>query len=684
MTQDNRGKRSFDARLDLVPTEPGVYLMKDGAGQVIYVGKANSLRQRLRSYFAANPVGSDKVLAMIRRIEDFTYLVTQNELEALVLESNLIKRYQPFYNILLKDDHDYPYIKVTLQDEYPRVMKAYRVGDDVKKGARYYGPYLNGDLNRALRTIHQMFALKTCRRVFPRDVGKERPCLNYYIHRCVGPCLGTVSAEDYRAEVMKVCAYLEGRYDGIVRNLESQMAEASEDLKFEKAAVLRDRARSLRALEDSQHAVLDIRFDGDALGLAGNEAEVAVLKLEIRGGKVIGTSTFFLDAAASEPPAVLEAFIMQYYPTLGDRVPSRILLSETIPDRETLESYLAEIRGKGSVSLEVPQRGERRRVLEMAMENAAQALRRRTLLAGSSQTALDAALQYLGEVLELQQPPFRVEAFDISNMGTNDMACGMVVFENGRVRRNAGRLFNIKMVEGIDDYAAMREAVERRLNHLGDEKFGLKPDVILLDGGRGHVSTIVDLLNSRGIEDIAVAGMVKDARHRTRGLVLSDGRIMELAESIRAGDKETDLDAGSGLTITDQDSGLGVGQVFEEDTGSYGREHQRALLRLLAAIQNEAHRLANKQRQKMAKNRTTRFSLEDIPGVGPARRKVLMKAFASIKAIREASYEEILEHAPSLGPSVARNVWEHYHPEEAEQLAETEALSEEASLEDNL
>ena len=666
MTQDKRGGcQPFDARMDLVPTDPGVYLMKDGAGQVIYVGKAVNLRQRLRSYFTENPVGSEKVLAMIRRIEDFTYLVTRNELEALILESNLIKRYQPFYNILLKDDHDYPYIKVTLQEEYPRVMKAYRIGDDVKEGARYYGPYLNGDLNRALRTIHQMFALKTCRRVFPRDVGKERPCLNYYIHRCVGPCLGTVSADDYRAEVMKVCAYLEGRYDGIVRNLEDQMLEASEGLKFEKAAVLRDRVRSLRALEEGQHAVLDIRFDGDALGLAGNAAEVAVLKLEIRKGKIIGTSTFFLDAAASEPAEVLEAFILQYYPTVGERMPTRILIPEELSNIESLEGFLSETRGKGTVRLEVPKRGERRRVLELAMENATQALRRRTLVAGSSQTALDAALQYLGEALNLVQPPFRVEAFDISNMGTNDMTCGMVVFENGRVRRNAGRLFNIKWVEGIDDYAAMREAVERRLNRLGDEKFGMKPDVILLDGGRGHVSAIVDLLASRGIEDIAVAGMVKDQRHRTRGLVLADGRILELAESIRRGERETDLDAGAGLTVMDQDSGLGVGEIFLEDNEEYGREHQRALLRLLAAIQNEAHRLANKQRQKMAKKRTTRFSLEDIPGVGPARRKILMKAFPSIKAIREASYEEILEQAPELGSNVARNVWAHYHPEEA-------------------
>lgn len=650
-----QSNESFEARLDLVPTSPGVYLMKDATGSVIYVGKAINLRRRLASYFASTPQGNEKVMAMISHIRDFSYLICQNELESLVLESNLIKRYQPFYNILLKDDHDYPYIRVTLNEMYPRVMKAYRVGPDEQEGAKYYGPYLNGDLWQALRTIHKLFPLKTCKRVFPRDIGKERPCLNYYMKRCIAPCLGTISAERYRNVVLEVCDFLEGRYSGIQKQLKEEMLEASEALDFERAAVLRDRLDSLNKLSEKQLAVLDTTFDGDALGLARNASEVCVLKLEIRQGKITGTSTYFLDASANSDEEVTRAFIEQYYPRAAS-VPQIVLTSIAalaVPndDNQNLEDFLSELVGK-RVQINYPQRGEKRHVLQMADQNAEQALKRRTIIAGSNQQSLDEALQLLAQILGMDYPPARIEAFDVSNTGKDDITCGMSVFENGRARRGQSRTFTIKNQVGQDDYGAMLEAIDRRLNHIGDEKFGHTPDLILLDGGLGHVNVVSQMLKNRGFETIPLAGMVKDNRHRTRGLVLQDGETIELAESL-------------GIIKTEGEDQSLKREIawFSEDPG-VEREQKLALLRLLSAIQNETHRIAGAANKRLNKKRQTKYQLEDIPGVGPKKRQKLMQAFRSIKEISQASVEELVEKVPSLGQATAESVYRHFHPEE--------------------
>lgn len=652
-------EKSFEARLDLVPTSPGVYLMKDASGSVIYVGKAVNLRQRLRSYFTPNPQGTEKVLAMISEIRDFDFLLCQNELETLILESNLIKRYNPFYNILLKDDRDYPYIRVTLNELYPRVMKAYRVGSDKNEGAKYYGPYLSGDLKKALKTIHAIFPLKTCKRVFPRDIGKQRPCLNYYMNKCIAPCLGTVSAERYRAVIDEVCEFLEGRYDGILSRLEEEMNEASEALNFEKAAVLRDRLSALRKLQEKQRAVLDTDFDGDVLGIARNNAEVCVLKLEVRSGKITGTSTYFIDAPASSDEDILTAFIEQYYPAAA-YVPPIILTSvpsladeSRSPGRE-LSRLLGELVGR-KVRLHFPQRGEKREVLSMADANAKQTLQRRTLIAGSNQQSIDAALRLLGRIVGLGRPPARIEAYDISNSGSEDIACGMAVFENGRARASQSRIFNIRHQDGQDDYAAMAEAVDRRLARLGDKNFGARPDLILADGGLGHVRTVEAVLRAHGIEDIALAGMVKDKRHRTRGLVLPNGVTVELEQSL--GMLE---DAGS-----DAGSSEELSVWFSSDPGME-RAQKLSLLRLLAAVQNETHRLAGKATRRLHKRRQSRYRLEQIPGIGPARRKKLLKAFRSLKEISESSAEEILERVPSLGEKTAQAVYDYFHQNEEE------------------
>ncbi len=683
MTTDNR----FDARLDLVPTSPGVYLMKDASGSVIYVGKAINLRQRLRSYFGPNPQGNEKVLAMISHIRDYSYLLCANELETLILESNLIKRYMPFYNILLKDDRDYPYIRVTLNELYPRIMKAYRIGPDEKEGAKYYGPYLNGDLWQALRTIHELFPLKTCKRVFPRDIGKERPCLNYYMNTCIGPCLGTVSADAYREVVQGVCDFLEGHYDGIYQSLKQEMTEASDRLDFERAAVLRDRIQTLTKLNDKQVAVLDTTFDGDALGLARNNAEVCVLKLEVRRGKITGTSTYFIDAPGSEDDEILTAFMEQYYPGAAN-IPPIILVSakalasipapssapdpapakaadralDTVDSADTLTTFLSELAGR-KVRIHNPQRGEKRDILRMADENAAQQLKRRTIIAGSNQQSIDEALQLLAQLVGLKYPPARIEAYDISNTGKDDIACGMAVFENGRSRRGQSRLFNIRNQEGQDDYSAMAQALDRRLSHLGDEQFGMRPDLILLDGGLGHVHAMMPVLATHKCEDIALAGMVKDKRHRTRGLVLANGQIIELEESLGLINGERNQDsAGS------PDVGAAVA-MFSGDP-STEREEKLALLRLLSAIQNETHRLANKANKNLNKKRQTRYKLEEIPGIGPAKRKALLQAFRTMKELAAFSEEDILAKAPSIGAKAAHAVYTHFHGEGADSDAE--------------
>ncbi len=666
MTHDGRLKPS-DARLDLVPASPGVYLMKDAAGSVIYVGKAINLRNRLRSYFTSNPKGSQKVMMMIEHIHDFDYLIAANELEALVLESNLIKRYQPFYNILLKDDHDYPYIKVTMNELYPRVLKAYRVGPDQKDGALYYGPYLNGDVNRAINTLHDIFPMKTCRREFPRDVGKERPCLNYYIHRCIGPCRGDVSADEYREVMKEVCDFLEGRYTGIIKEMEAQMDLASEMMEFEKAARIRDRIRSLEALSLKQTAVSSMDFDADALGIDRGPLEVCILKLEVRAGKISGTSTYFFDATTETDSEIITAFLSQYYPTAAT-IPAQILLAKPLEDEDTreLERTLSELAAR-KVSIHVPLRGDKRQVQELAERNAKETLRRRRMLAGSSQEAIDEGLSLIGELTNCAAAPARIEAFDISNMGDQDKACSMVVFIHGKASKKHYRQFKIKQVEGQDDYASLEEAISRRLDRLGDERFGSKPDLILVDGGLQHVAVISRMFQEKGI-DIPLAGMVKDKRHRSRGLALVTGEIVELAHAAGIQDSIPEKEDAFVHLAKNPLLNPAVNPAFDEsrarlemDIEGLEREQILRVLRLISAIQNEAHRFASRYQEKLGSKRRTKFKLETIPGIGPARRKALLSAMGSIKRISEATVEELLEKVPGLGEKQARAVYEHFH-----------------------
>lgn len=645
MDETNDRSNIVEARLDLVPTSPGVYLMKNAAGSVIYVGKAINLRNRLRSYFGPNPKGNEKVHAMIAHIRDFSYLLVNNELEALVLESNLIKRYQPFYNILLKDDHDYPYLRITMQEAYPRLVKAYRVGPDAAEGARYFGPYLAGDLYRALRSLHDIFPVKTCRRVFPRDIGRERPCLNYHIHRCIGPCRGDVSQADYRAVMQSVCDYLDGRYSRLIQDMRTDMQTASENLEFERAARIRDRLAALEKLTERQIAVSDIRNDCDALGLCRSGGELCVLKLEVRDGKISGTSTFFLSAEGEDDRDAAAAFVEQHYPVIGS-APPEILVGLPLEGerRAALETALAQLSGR-RVCLKQPVRGTKRALVEMAGQNAGETVRRRDLMRGTGRTAVDEALRMLQDLCGMEQPPARIEAYDISNTGPDDQACGMVVFEQGKPQRSQYRRFKIQRSDGQDDYAAMREAVTRRLAHgPGDARFGVLPDLILLDGGGNHVAVIRQAMAAAGTPPIAVAGMVKDGRHRTRGLALGGRVVAELAQNLG-------LARGT----------YGSDTVPPEQLTGYGRESQMALLRLLTAVQDEAHRYAGRYTETLGRKRRLKYHLEEIPGIGPAWRRKLMAAFKSIRAVSEADPAALLAALPGLGPVRAQAVFDHFH-----------------------
>lgn len=641
-------RKLLSAKLDLVTKSPGVYLMKDTAGSIIYVGKAVDLHSRLRSYFTSRPQGSAKVLAMISRITDFETIVCANEVEALMLESTLIKKHQPMYNILLRDDKDYPYIKVTLNEEYPRVLKAFRIGEDRKQGARYYGPYLAGDIKQALGVLRDIFPTKTCRRVFPRDIGKERPCLNYYIGKCIGPCKGDVPAAAYREVMENICRFLEGRYDVLLGDLKKNMQEAADNLHYELAALQRDRIQILEKLVGRQKVVSNRREDKDIISTARNGSEFCLQKLEVRDGRVVAAAAFFLPDSEQSEEEVLQAYISQHYPEIA-HIPVKIIVPVLPWESESLAELLGRLAGR-KIDIMLPRRGINRELLEMARKNAAASLQRHTLLGGNNYTSSREALRLLAQLVAPGNLLQRIEAIDISQTGEQDRTASLVVFQEGRPARQQYRRFRLNQGAGIDDYAAIREVLRRRLLRLQDSDFGTSPDLILVDGGKGQVSSARQILQEMNL-DIPLAGMVKDDRHRTRGLVTPEGRIIELRP-----DNLADLQDSSAFSLADSADSA-------SDTEYSLELRQRILLRFITAVQEEAHRFAGAYRSKLHKKRTMRFSLEDIPGVGPARRKILLQKFQSVKNIAAASQLE-LAAIPGLNENVAAAVYKHFHPED--------------------
>ena len=598
----------FDARLDTVPQTPGVYLMKDASGVVIYVGKAKKLRNRLKSYFGGGVIASPKVAAMVSHVADFEYTVVGSESEALLLENNLIKRYQPHYNILLRDDKGYPYICITLNEEYPRVFKAFRPEPAARKaGARYYGPYMNSDCNEVLKAILDIFPLKRCRKVFPRDIGKERPCLNYHIGKCMAPCLGTVSADDYRRMTKQIVLFFEGKYDGIEKDITEQMEKAAEALEFERAGVLRDRMIALKNISRNQRVFLSVERDVDAIGLYSDAGETCVRKLELREGRIVGSSTYFFPGDEREQADILSNFLMQYYEQ-APFVPPLVLIPYVPEDADvpSVEGFLSEKAGR-KVRLHVAERGELTELSELVKLNAREMMVRRILRGGNAGADPSAPLRYLESIMDAPEGSLsRAESFDISNLGNDDICAGMVVFKDGRPDRQSYRLFKMKRVTEQDDYASMRETLERRFAHSESDGFTW-PDIILVDGGAGQLNAVASVVRELpGTENIKLAGMVKNDHHKTSGIVFEDGREIRL----------------EGRELTDGEVGL---------------------LRFLTTVQNEVHRFAITYQRKLSGKRNMRYKLEGIPGIGPAKRKLLLESFGTIKAVSEASKENLAQ-----------------------------------------
>ena len=621
----------FDARLDTVPLSPGVYLMKDASGTVIYVGKAKKLRNRLRSYFGGGHISHPKVAAMVSHVADFEYVVVGTEAEALLLEANLIKHHMPQYNILLRDDKSYPYACITLNEEYPRVFKAFRPDEKARKaGARYFGPYMNGDLYNTMKTIEEIFPLKRCRKVFPRDIGKDRPCLNYHIGKCMAPCSGNVSAEEYRKMIFDIVAFFEGRYDGIKKTLTEQMEEASGNLDFERAAVLRDRLAALNGITEGQRVFQKIERDVDAVGIYSQAGETCVRKLELRSGRIVGSSTYFMKGDLGSVTEILTGFITQYYPGCGN-IPPMVLIPQTDEkeDADLLGEFLSAEAGR-KVRVYTPERGEMSDLLKMASLNAQEMMVRRILRGGGAEADPSYGMRLIERLMSLPENSLRrAESYDISNLGNDDICSGMVVFKDGRPDRQSYRLFKMKTVETQDDFASMRETLTRRFAH--DEKDGFEyPDLILVDGGKGQLSAVASVVRSLDLKrDIKLAGMVKNSKHRTSGLLLEDGTLYTL-------DKQEPSD------------------------------DEVVLLRFLSAVQNEVHRYAITYQKKLMKKRNIRYKLENITGIGPSKRKILLSELGSIKAVEDSDIET-LSAIKGISATDAKMIYEYFHGREDEQ-----------------
>ncbi len=602
--------------------------MKDASGVVIYVGKAKKLRNRLRSYFGGGKIIHPKVAAMVSHVADFEYVVVDSEAEALLLESNLIKRYMPQYNILLRDDKAYPYVCITLNEEYPRVFKAFRPDEKARReGARYYGPYMSGDLSNTLKAIDEIFPLKKCRKVFPRDIGKERPCLNHHIGKCMAPCSGKVSPSEYRNMIFDIVAFFDGRYDGIRKQLQEQMDEASEELDFERAAVLRDRLAALNAITKDQRVFLDVDRDVDAIGVYSQGGETCVRKLELRDGRIVGSSTYFLKGDTGTVSEIVSGFITQYYPDAANIPP--VVLVPAVEEEEDLDLLGGFLTGEAGRKVRVytPERGQMRKLLDLACVNAREMMVRRILRGGGAQADPAAGLRILEKMLGLQDGTLhRAESYDISNLGNDDICAGMVVFKDGRPDRKSYRLFRMKTVTAQDDFASMRETLTRRFSHDGRDGFEF-PDIILVDGGKGQLSAVASVVDSLELSrDIPMIGMVKNSRHRTAGVVMTDGTEIML-------DKQ---------------------EPSDDDI---------VLLRFLSSVQNEVHRFAITYQKKLAGKRNMRYKLENIKGIGPSKRRALLSSLGSVKAVEEADIKT-LEGIKGITGTDARNIRMYFHGEE--------------------
>ena len=607
--------RRFSTRLAAVPLEPGVYLHRDAGRKVLYVGKSASLRDRLRSYFGSKKNLDPKSVELVSRIDDFEYIVTASEQEALLLENSLIKEHKPKYNIRLKDDKTYPYIKVDLAEDFPRIYVTRRTADD---GARYFGPFASaGSVRKTLDLLKRLFPYRSCTKTITGN--DSRPCLEYHIKRCVAPCTGYASRNDYSEVIAQVVMFLEGNTKEIVSDLKTTMLEASDNLEFERAGALRDRLKAIEKVYEGQNVVGLGREELDVIGAAYGGEEAWVEIFFIRQGKLIGRDHFTMSGTREEEgQEILARFIEQFYSS-ASHVPRKILVPESITDKEVVAGWL-ETKRKGPVEINVPQRGAKRRLIEMVTTNAAQGLEQLKLKWISDSTRMETAMSELQEELNLPRSPKRIECYDVSHIqGTNTVA-SMSVFQDGKPLSSNYRRFKIKSHDGNDDFASMREVLSRRFKRLknardgGEENasFAAAPDLVLIDGGKGQLSSAVEVMLHLGLQDIQLASIAK----REEEIFLPD--------------------AAEPVIMPKNSQGL-----F-----------------LLQRARDEAHRFAVTFHRNLRGKSSVKSALDLVPGIGPKRRKMLIRSFGSVKGIREAS-EDQLAAAPGMTAKVARQIKEH-------------------------
>lgn len=586
-----------------LPTEPGVYLMKNSAGGIIYVGKAKALKNRVTSYFRLNSQHTAKTLKLVEQIFDFEFIVTQTELDALVLEASLIKLHQPKYNILLKDDKGYNYIKVTRED-YPRIT--YTLNNSDKK-ADYIGPFTSGfTVKQAVEEANTIFCLPTCRKKFPRDFNKERPCLNHHIKRCMGVCEGKISSEEYKKIVAEAIKYLESGSKTSVAELTREMEQAAEALEFERAARLRDRIAAITRLT-TQQKILDYKQEYDIVGMAVNVGLASFAVIKYRGGRLVDKENFFIGEEYAESE-MRRDFLLSYYADRED-IPREIYVDEEFDDMELLGQLLRERTGH-AVKLVIPQRGDGMAQVLLAKKNAGEYLALRV-----GRTAKEIrALEDLKALLGLEKVPNVIESYDISNFGDTGVVGGMIVYRNGRPFKPGYRKFTIKTVDGQNDYASMQEVLRRRITRYldGDESFSPLPDLILLDGGKGHISAVSEVFRELGV-DIPLFGLVKDNKHRTRAIAKEGGEL-EIKSN-------------------------------------------RSLFALLTNIQDEVHRFSITFQRVKHKQKTYSLELTEVKGIGEAKARALLKEFKTKAKMKEATPEQ-LQKAAKISEEKARELYE--------------------------
>lgn len=619
----------FKYHLKNLPSKPGVYLMKNSLGEVIYVGKAKILKNRVKSYFQNSKNHSEKVRVMVKHIAEFEYIVTDSEMEALILECNLIKKYSPRYNILLKDDKFYPFIKITINDDFPRVFVTRNYSKD---GSKYFGPYTNGTaVYETINLINKIFPLRTCKLLIKEGGEPVRPCLNYHIKKCFGPCGGYINKEEYGKMIKDVIDILSGKDTTVLKVLQSEMEEASMNLEFEKAADLRDKILAIEAIVEKQKIFKTMEGDEDFINIYRDEKDSCVQVFFSRDGKILGREHFIFENTAEDSiEEILEEFITSFYGGTA-KVP-RTIYVPALSNVELVEEYLTIKRG-AKVWIKVPQKGQKREMLEMVKNNAQITLEKFKDKYLRDKEINKIALEELQELLDLEIWPSRIEAYDISNIQGVDSVGSMIVFEEGRSKNSDYRRFRIKTVKGANDYDSMREILTRRFSHGLEEvkaiqesklqfssgKFSNFPDLIMMDGGKGQINIALEVLRDLNI-NIPVCGLVKDDKHATRGIIYNNEEL-----------------------IINRSSNL---------------------MQLIRRIQDEVHRFAITYHRSLRDKRTLHSVLDDIPNVGEKRRRALLMKFGSVDNIKNATLEQLLE-TPSINNKAAESIYQYFNGNES-------------------